>query len=86
MTCDRNSMLTRATTTCKPWENVSFDYCIKECAGEKSANQSQKCPPKECAYVVYDAKERTCHFADKTCILGKTEDAVVVYKRDGLQG
>ena len=81
MTCDRNSILTRTTSTSKPWEDVSLDYCMEKCAASKSADTSQECPSKECAYVIYDAKERTCHLADKMCVLAKTSDAVITYKK-----
>ena len=81
MTCDRNSMLTRATEDCKPWDDVSLDFCMKKCSGYKSAAPSLNCPNEDCKFLIYDAKERICHLADKTCTLTNTTGAMVVYKR-----
>ena len=82
MTCDQNSMLTRTTSDFKAWEDVSLDACMIKCSDDKSAALSQDCATKECIYVIYDAKERTCNLADKSCNLTKTTDVVVVYKRE----
>ena len=82
MTCDQNSMLTRTASDCKAWEDVSLDACMIKCSDDKSAAPSQDCVIKECKYVIYDAKERKCNLADKSCNLTKTTDAVVVYKNE----
>ena len=82
MTFDQNSMLPRTTLDCKALEGVSLDTCMTICSDDKSAAPSQDCATKECIYVIYDAKERTCNLADKSCNFTKTTDVVVVYKRE----